>query len=396
MARIRKCKMTLGFYYHTRVVQNRDGEIGMPAFLGLFVDSLAEVVNELILFMHVQDGVDTAEYVIKSPNVTLVNIGSARAAYLRFYFPGYYLDRRNVKANLLKCDYVLVRSPSPLAARFCSYVEDRRLVFFIVGNYKEGLKFLDLPWYKLWAVKWLNYQMHIALEKAVKGRKVLVNSVSLLKEYRGVADSIALVNTTTLHRSDFFIRPDTCLSPEIKLLFVGRLDFAKGIRECIEVCGLLRRKDINASLTIVGWEDGGDRVTNILKELVSDLDLTEFVHFEGRKQSGFELLKYYRTHDIYLLPSHHEGFPRTIWEALANSIPVVSTTVGSIPDFIKDEHEALLVAPRSIEGLSQAIERVIYDGSLRKNLIANGFERVKEVTLGTQAKRLIEFVKGNE
>jgi glycosyltransferase involved in cell wall biosynthesis len=98
---------------------------------------------------------------------------------------------------------------------------------------------------------------------------------------------------------------------------------------------------------------------------------------------------------IYILPSQSdfEGFPRTIWEAMANSLPVVATRVGSIPYFVQNEMHILMVEPRNIEALYTAVKNVIEDKKLRETLILNSYNFAKEITLEKQTKLLIDILK---
>lgn len=388
----KKREMTLGFYYHIEVSERLDGAIGLPAYMGLFLDSLTPFVDRLFLFLHKKEVSISEEYYLKSSKVTLVSLGPAAPAYTRFYFPFRFLN--GVRSQLSMCNSLLVRSPSPLSPFFEKRIDRGKIVYMIVGSYGEGSKHLKLPWYKSWAVRALNVSMHARLTKAVCGSKILVNSAALLDDYRRLAGSIKLINTTTLTNQDFYKRQDTCQGDELKLLFVGRIDFAKGLQECVRVCSALNQKGIPALLNIVGWElAGATRVTDAIKKMANELGIGHRVHFLGKKKAGIELFECYRNNDIYLLPSYHEGFPRTIWEALANSIPVVTTSVGSIPSFLRNGEEAMLVEPGMVDDLLDAVERIIHDATLRRNLIKNGYDRVKDITLDVQSKIIVDFLK---
>lgn len=381
--------MKLGFYYHVPFNEVA-GKVKMPAFLGLFIDSLAEHVEELVVFMHSTPVVEGAEYELQAANIRFVNIGQASSAYKRFYFPSTFLSSFRKQFNDL--DYMLVRGPSPLAPAFQNYIDPEKLVYLIVGSYKEGLKFLQGPWYRLWPIRLLNHHMHFEMQRMLRGKNVLVNSRQLFLESERLAKTTTLINTTTLKQEDFFWRDDTCKGRSLNLLFVGRIDIAKGLRECIEACLKLREANVDCRLTIVGWEEKGTSTTTYLRQIVSSFGLEQFITFAGRKKSGQELLSYYRTHDIYVLPSYHEGFPRTIWEAMANCIPVVTTTVGSIPDFLVSLHNAYLIPPKSVTELKVAIENLWNDKTLRMKLISNGFERVKDIRLDVQTKKIIDNI----
>lgn len=115
--------------------------------------------------------------------------------------------------------------------------------------------------------------------------------------------------------------------------------------------------------------------------------------FHGRKKVGSELNTIYRIGDIYVIPSYHEGFPRTIWEAMANSLPVVASNVGAIPDFLTHDKNVIIINPKSANEIFEAIKRVINDNEFRENMIKEGRALAKKNTLEFQTKKLINILE---
>jgi glycosyltransferase involved in cell wall biosynthesis len=107
---------------------------------------------------------------------------------------------------------------------------------------------------------------------------------------------------------------------------------------------------------------------------------------------GPELNKMYQQADLYVIPSYHEGFPRTIWEAMANSLPVIATKVGGIPTYLTHEKNAMLIEPKSVQEIVRGIKKMANDSVLRKKIIVEGFELVKSNTLEVQTKKMITIV----
>jgi glycosyltransferase involved in cell wall biosynthesis len=147
-------------------------------------------------------------------------------------------------------------------------------------------------------------------------------------------------------------------------------------------------------LNIVGWEqDNVARpVENKMIALAKNLGIEKQLIFHGRKTVGPELNKMYQQADVYVIPSYHEGFPRTIWEAMANSLPVIATKVGGIPAYLTHEKNAILIEPKSIQEIVLGIKKVIENKPLRKNLIENAIELAKENTLEVQTKKMIDII----
>ena len=166
---------------------------------------------------------------------------------------------------------------------------------------------------------------------------------------------------------------------------------AKGFSELLSACKLLSEDNLDFILNIVGWEENTlNPVKNFIKSKSEELGIKDNIILHGKKEAGPELNKMYKMADIYVLPSYHEGFPRTIWEAMANSLPVISTNVGSIPMFLNNNEHAILIEPKQTIELYKAIKRILNNHNLRRLMIKNSFSYVKNVTLEKQTPKIIE------
>ena len=77
-------------------------------------------------------------------------------------------------------------------------------------------------------------------------------------------------------------------------------------------------------------------------------------------------------------PSSYEGFGLTAAEAMASGAPVIAADAGSLPEVVADA--GVLVAPRDVEGLAAAIERILDDPTEAGRLRAAGLERAARFT----------------
>lgn len=388
--------MKLAFYYHITIAKRQDGN-WTPSFQGVFIDALASKVQTLYLVMHMAGLKDESEadYRIKSKNIIWVNLGLKTPAWHRDIF--YKSILKEKLKEIKSVDNVLVRSPSPLAPYFKRYLHDSKLTFLIVGDYSESVEQTYPKSVRAWLInRYLTYN-DWRFRLAMKTTDIIVNSPALLEKYQGKSKSINLIKTTTLSESDFFYREDTCLGNEIKLLYTGRIDPLKGLFELVEALSILRKEKFNVSLYIVGWEPKNEKLVE--SELISfskKIGVRDYLFFPGRRSVGPELNAMYRMADIYCIPSYEEGFPKTIWEALANGLPVISTLVGGIPQYLVNGEEAILIQPKKVDELHYAIRQVIKDVGLRKKIISNGIRKANEVTLEFQTNKLLGFLKENE
>jgi glycosyltransferase involved in cell wall biosynthesis len=364
----------------------------MPSFQGLFVDSLAAEVDHLFCFLHTREDDNHIDYWISSENVTVVPLGPDAPAYVKTFLPGRFLNEE-VRKAAERCDKIIVRGPSALLHNFIRIAEPGRLVYYIVGSFKDGLKHTYSKWYRILAIRLLMRYIDYRQENVLRGSKVIVNSQVNAEKYSGIARNITLVYTTTLRDFDFYLREDTCQSDKIKLIFTGRIDWAKGLRELMEAFSIIHEKYTNIELHFIGWEDDNELpIQKGIEVWAQRKNFSNKVFFHGKKAAGPELLNFYRMGDIYVLPSYYEGFPRTLWEAMASSLPIITTSVGAIPSFLKHKENAYLILPHDQTALADSIGEIIEDKELRMRLIKGGFERVSDITLEIQTKKIINFV----
>jgi glycosyltransferase involved in cell wall biosynthesis len=82
--------------------------------------------------------------------------------------------------------------------------------------------------------------------------------------------------------------------------------------------------------------------------------------------------------EMLLFPSWAEGLPNVVLEAMASGLPVVTTSVGGIPEVVEDGVTGLLVPPKDADALATAALRIIEDNELRQRCIRNARKLVCE------------------
>ncbi len=138
----------------------------------------------------------------------------------------------------------------------------------------------------------------------------------------------------------------------LSLLSVGRLSPEKGHEVLLHAFAEARAGGLDASLTIVG--DGSERAR--LEVLAAELGIAERVRFTGVLLDA-DLADAMRAADVFVLPSHSEGFGVVLIEAMAMGLPVVATRSGG-PEDIVDESNGVLVEPGNPSALSAGIAEV--------------------------------------
>jgi glycosyltransferase involved in cell wall biosynthesis len=154
------------------------------------------------------------------------------------------------------------------------------------------------------------------------------------------------------------------------LLSVGRLSSEKGHADLIRAFHLLRQKPTGpVHLVLVG--DGPER--SRLVRLCEQLELKGGVRLVGHQG---DVQPYYAMADLFVLPSHSEGSPNVLLEAMSAGVPVIATAVGGVPELLSDERNALLVKRRDVSALTVAICRLLEDVALRERLKSKGLQSV--------------------
>jgi glycosyltransferase involved in cell wall biosynthesis len=160
----------------------------------------------------------------------------------------------------------------------------------------------------------------------------------------------------------------------------------------VQAVALLRERGEDVILELVGWAERGDPILEEIQALAREKDIMGAIQYAGSRPLGPELFAFYRQADIFLIASlASEGFPRAIWEAMAHSLPVIATKVGSIPSLVEDA--AVLITPGSAETIANAVLNLIQNPEIRQNMIRQGFERVQGVTLENQTGELMAKIK---
>jgi glycosyltransferase involved in cell wall biosynthesis len=157
--------------------------------------------------------------------------------------------------------------------------------------------------------------------------------------------------------------PHRTNSPQVRLVFFGRIGERKGAFDLIRAFANLPAQLKNRSQLILA----GDGELEQGRKLVESLNLTDTVTFRGwidTQQRDALLAK----GDVFVLPSYNEGLPMALLEAMGWGLPAITTPVGGIPELVISNQNGLLVNPGDIQQLSEAMQSLIENETLRLSL----------------------------
>ena len=393
--------MKLGFHYHVPAYTSEDGVIFVPGFLGVFLDGLANECNILICFLHTPNNEmekNFCDYKIKSPNVSLVNIGKHRNILFRNFLSFIYYPIFIKKLKLV--DAVLIRGPTPLLPIISAICNKLNIPYsyLLVGDYLKSFKTAIVRNPVKKALLLIIYRMNTRLQNFYSYNAIrITNNPIILNELNSHFGKSYEIRTTTLNEESFNQRPKPKNKFNLKLFFAGRLEQGKGIDDIFQSIILLNDMGLKIELNIAGWDPTKNQTyLNFLKCECIRLGIEQQVNFLGKKSVGEDLLSCYRDADVFIVASKgNEGFPRTIWEAMSQKIPVVATKVGSIPEILKDRENVILVNQSSPKEICAAICELNDSIELTDKLVENGLRLAKENTIEAQSRRLMNILKEN-
>lgn len=228
------------------------------------------------------------------------------------------------------------------------------------------------------------------LRRILRRSRVLVTDGEECRAIYGRHVDRTSVIRLSVRRSDqMHVAQDRLVGDAPRFLFVGQVGRKKGIAETIAGFAEIRRILPNARLDVVG--SGPD--LDAAMALVAERGIADAVTFHGWVSPGEELFAFYRRADVLLFLSRSttESFPRVVGEALAHSVLVIGTPVGSLPLVFADNREMLFVAPTTAEVVA-AVQKLLDDAELRRMLIERGREWADETSLEFISRALVDTV----
>lgn len=160
---------------------------------------------------------------------------------------------------------------------------------------------------------------------------------------------------------------------ETTILFLTRIVPAKGILELIDAVRELRRAGKSVRLRIVGAEE---RETQQVKDYLAEAGAGDFVEYVGPVPEAEKQVEYWGA-DIFAFPTHVEDQSYAVMEAMSYGLPCVASDVGGVPSLIRSGEHGLLVPAKDVDALAAALERLVDNKALAKELGAAARKRIE-------------------
>lgn len=182
---------------------------------------------------------------------------------------------------------------------------------------------------------------------------------------------VILIRGSGVDTSLFVAAPEP--EGEITVSLAGRLVRSKGVFELVEASRLLAERGCRVRVRLVGEPDPEN------PETVDELTLRRWARQGLAEWDGWQedMPGLWRSTHIAVLPSYREGLPKTLLEAASCGRPLVATDVPGCREIVRDGDNGLLVPVKDASALADAIERLVRDEGLRRQMGESSRRRVE-------------------
>lgn len=365
--------------------------------IGRYVEELARQASQVVVLAPERSVFGSIVYVVQANNVIVSPLPSYNNIQ-QFWFQSikyYYLFFRAAS----DWDILTIRMPTHLGfPAFLAAIWNKRPIFLVVvGENLPYSKLLGYPILKQWIAN-LDARLQDILMDFMVGRCLtFTNGEDLFRKLSKPGRPIHLMRSSTIRDADIARQEkDTCQHPPYQILTVGTIAPRKGTSLIPQVISSLKDRGISVEWSYIGAPDGnsGEQEMRLTLEHATALGVLSNLKFLG-SMDWDALYARYRNFDLFVLPTYMEGIPRVILEAQAAGLPVISTSVGGIPQAVNDGKDGLLVAPGRSDEIALAIEEVIRNPNLRQKLIRNGIDSARKATIDAQTSQMFDLVRGH-
>lgn len=216
--------------------------------------------------------------------------------------------------------------------------------------------------------------------------------ITLSQRWRAYVESLAPQANVAVLANPIVIGRVSLRHPEPgRLLFLGRIDRRKGVYDLIDaLAGGSRAGDegataqlSNVRLVVAGDGDSADLQAYAQRAGVARQ--VEILGWIGPQERARQLARA----ELFVLPSHHEGLPMAMLEAMAAGVPVLASAVGGIPDLVSHQVEGWLVPPQSVAMLRAALIALLANPRLQQQMVEAARARIRaECESGQVLERL--------
>lgn len=354
-----------------RVAIDFRSTIGQPAGIGRFTNNLVKQIalldtrNNYVLysFYPIKPAREIGELIKKHPNFSLKTnpVPGRIMRYLWDYF------KIPIEFSIGEVDIIHIMDfliPKIRKAKLIVTIHDISSILFP-------------QWHTRYTKRWVRNRIHLAKEKAdriivdsIHTKKDLVQTLGVSEDlitviYGGVGEQFQPIKDQEILKRV----KKRCRIRDKYLLFLGTLEPRKNIPGLIRAFHKIKNRFSDYQLVIAGKK--GWKFQEIFKT-VEELKLEDRVIFTGYLPEE-DIPSLYSGAELFVYPTLYEGFGFPPLEDMACGTPVITSNLSSLPEVVGEA--GILIDPNDIDELSQAMESVLSDENLKRELRAKGLRQ---------------------
>jgi glycosyltransferase involved in cell wall biosynthesis len=178
--------------------------------------------------------------------------------------------------------------------------------------------------------------------------------------------------------------PDRAGRAEVQFLHLGRLGTRKGAYDLVHAFSALPQELRDRARLVLAGDGDVDGVRKLAEGLGDRVRVLSWIDPPERDRLLADS-------DVFVLPSHAEGLPMSLLEAMAAGLPAITTPVGGIPDVFTHGVEGLLVQPGDRAQLTASLAQYIRDEPSRLDAGRRAYERARDLDVHAYVRRLADI-----
>jgi glycosyltransferase involved in cell wall biosynthesis len=173
------------------------------------------------------------------------------------------------------------------------------------------------------------------------------------------------------------------------ILFLARIEIAKGIYETIETFRIIKAHNQGKQIKLI--IAGSGKELNNVKSYIDSFNLSEdsiiLGHVDGANKKAC-----FSDADVYLFPSYTEGMPTSVLEAMAFGLPIITRGVGAIPDIIQAGINGFYTDSKDPNIFAEMIQKLMGDDSLVDRIFNNNYKLARDKYITSKVVKRIENI----
>ncbi|WP_272525136.1 glycosyltransferase family 4 protein [Providencia sp. PROV196] len=329
-------------------------KMGGPIFADFIVDNIIKEQLHDLYILTTKAGIEEQNTLKETKNITYFNYHLG--VNFTFSLPLIFASLKKIN----KCDLVFISGVwnfSSLISPLLCFILKKEFIYVPHGSlYSEKIRKKKTIIKKILLMTFVKFailrskKIQVATNEEKKGIQQLVK-ISDDKFYR-FPIPVNVEDQVNYNKID---------SEKIKILFVGRINYIKGLDLLLDAYITLKKNNAHIQLHLVGYDD------NYLFKLKNKCNFEELDIFYHGGVKNKDLREFYINSDIFIMPSYSENYSIVVAEAAGFGKPILLTDKVGISEFFSDNKSAIIFPP-TVDGCINALQKVINNKELRSFL----------------------------